>query len=248
MQTQGRLVAIVRKAHAILHQLIPHLRHDILGAGIGQRGRGLDVTELAGVIELSDLFYKELQVAAKKWSKDQQVKSLIDHHHTASTHFVGMIDTQLEANRVQNDPFQQQYSFLQLREFVSFGVQTHGRCMQGGWRRRTTPVQQFLLRYPTGLHPPGSEFETFLDDGVEFFGRLFGLGGQHDGGDGHFESIVVLEGVLGVKPMKEDLGGADGDSRQLQHPSRFFDESTRLAAFGLIVLVGLQFDKATGRP
>mmetsp|Transcript_4439 Transcript_4439/g.9296 ORF Transcript_4439/g.9296 Transcript_4439/m.9296 type:complete len:218 (-) Transcript_4439:420-1073(-) len=119
---------------------------------------------------------------------------------------IRMINGQLKANCVQNDPFQQKNSFLEFEEFFSLGVKVR--------RRGFVILAVGSLGQPPCLHRPRFEFVAFLDDRVEFLGSLLGFGSQDQGCNGDFEAIVFLKGVLGIKPMKKDHGGRDGHPRE----------------------------------
>mmetsp|Transcript_20955 Transcript_20955/g.49627 ORF Transcript_20955/g.49627 Transcript_20955/m.49627 type:complete len:221 (-) Transcript_20955:36-698(-) len=141
-----------------------------------------------------------------------------------------MVYGQLEADRVQDDPFQQENPFLELEEFFSLGVEVGRR------RRVVLGGRSRLLGQPPSVHRPRLEPEALLDDRVELLRRLLGLGGQHQRRHGDLESIVLLEGVLGVEPVKEDHGGRYGHPRELQDATGLLDEPAGLPALDAFLL------------
>jgi hypothetical protein len=106
------------------------------------------------------------------------------------------------------------------------------------WWRWEFSIQHFLLRDSSGLLSPGLEFETLYNDIVQFLWSLLSFGGQHNGSDSNFKSIMVCKGVLGIKPIEEYFGSGNGHPRQFQDLSCLFHEATGFAAFNFILLVG----------
>jgi hypothetical protein len=97
-------------------------------------------------------------------------------------------------------------------------------------------MSRTILADASCCHASVFEFVTFVNDCIEFLGRLFRLGSQEQASHGDFKAIVFGERVFGIKAMEKDHGSGYGHARQFENPTGFFNESTRLATLISLLL------------